>query len=94
MIPTCPTCPACSSPVDRPQHSPELETLSCACGAYKLIRFADPAETIREALDRAEGKHPSNPFLASLRSQFESRGTLSVAQLERLRGMAGKAETP
>lgn len=85
-------CPSCATPVDRPKHDPAMQTLSCACGAYQLIRFVDPADEIRAALDRAEGKFPSNPFLASLRSQFEARGTLTVAQLDRLRGMAGTKE--
>lgn len=88
-------CPKCDTPADRPKHDPEMTVLSCACESYQRIYFEDPAKRIREQLERAEGKFPSNPFLASLRSQFEARGTLSVAQMDRLVGIAGtKAETP
>lgn len=85
-------CPQCDTIADRPKNDPVNIVTSCACGAYQLIQFTDPAQQIRDGLDRAEAKFPSNQFLASLRAQFETRRTLSVAQLERLRGMAGPKE--
>lgn len=88
MTLTC-RCPACGTLSDRPQHDPEMTVLSCACGAYQRIYFEDPAKKIRDALERAEGRSPGNTLLASFRSQFESRGTLTPKQLETLGRMAG-----
>lgn len=86
-----PFCDTCQTEADHDRSTETMRVRSCDCGKFQLVRLTDPADRIREQLEEAERRNPRNGFVESLRSQFQSRGTLSPAQLDGLARLAGAA---
>lgn len=84
-----PTCDRCHTEPVPAYSTPEMDVKSCKCGAWKILRTIDPTDKIREALEVAEAKQPGGSFVASLRQQFQDRGTLSTAQIDALNRIVG-----